>query len=411
MIKKLLFCVGILGVTSLPSLLPASVSEVSVEHLAYGTDLNPYLEKSLPFDVTIHGIELPSSQNAIEEWIACMSDCYHSSLSSFSKEQKPLPVRVSFWPAEGKTKAPAVILAHPTGGDHKHMQALSETLKKQGYHVLCPHSEGARTTGKGLSKRQNSSSILSACYDLIETIKVFGAYEGFFDGFHLLGLSRGAAAAYFLTFGDMINHFMKDHPKPIKCIKSLTLVGTVPVIQMMDEHYQKPSIPITFMHGTEDRYVRPEIARRCAERIGAAWIAIEGGGHGLWQNIDEVKDLKDAEDWSKFAWVLDRPWRSFAVKNPEEIEKLMRTLSSKDAWFYALGDNAYPGDEALQEKRRFEQASGGQILPRYTELGDFTNPYGVFRLSVRRGVTMTSSKEGYERFIEKLLDVLARDAA
>lgn len=149
MIKKALLCIGLLGFTSISPLL-ASVSEVSVEHLKHGTDLTPYLEKSELFDIMINGKTLPSSQNAVEEWIACMSDLYHPSLSelSFTKEPVPLPVRVSFWPAEGKTKAPAVILAHPTGGDHKHIQALSKTLAKEGFHVLCPHSEEARTKKK-----------------------------------------------------------------------------------------------------------------------------------------------------------------------------------------------------------------------------------------------------------------------
>lgn len=258
-----------------------------------------------------------------------------------------------------------------------------------------------------LNKNQNSLSILSTCYDLIETVKVFGAYGQCFDGFHILGLSRGGTAAHFLTFGDIVRHFMED--EDIKRIRSLTLVGSVPVIQMMDKYYQKPPFPITYIHGDDDLYVRPKATQHYAKRIGATWIEIKNGGHGLWRNEDKEKRIEDAEDWSKFAWILDRPWKDFKAKNPKELKFLMENLSSNDACFYASGDSSYPGDKALEEKRQFEKTYGGRLLPRYTELGDFRNPYGIFRLSVGRGVTMKSSKEGYALFIEKLLDVLKKN--
>ncbi len=398
MIKKTLLWIGFLGFTSVN---PTSAStHVEVAHLDLGSDLAPMLEKQIPFDVSVTSKVFPKSGDALSEWIAFMSDLSVDTLGpdSFEKEPKTLPVRVSFYPAEGVKKAPAVLMAHPTGGDHDHLNALSVVLKSKGYHVLCPHSEEARGAQK-VGQHQNSQSTLSTCTDLIEAMKVFGAYEDYFDGFHILGMSRGAVIAHFLTHKPIVDHMMRGAPKGA-VIRSLTLVASQPVVQMTDENYQKPSFPITYIHGTEDGYVRPQAACHYAQRIGATWILIEGGGHGLWQNEDKV-NKHNAEDWSKFAWVLDRPWSSFSTSKTTLIG-LMENLSSENGWFLPIGDEPYIGDEALRLQLAYEKEHGCKLIPRYSNL------FTVYTQTITRGVTMMSSREGYALFMEALLGVLEK---
>jgi len=394
MIKKTLLWIGFLGFTSVT---PAFTStQVEVTHLELGADLAPMLERQIPFDVSITSKVFPKSVDALSEWIAFMSDLSVEKLSSdsFDHEPKTLFVRVSFYPAEGVKKAPAVLMAHPTGGDHEHLNALSEILKKHGYHVLCPHSEEARGAQK-VGQRQNSQSILSTCTDLIETMKVFGVYEDYFDGFHILGMSRGAVVAHFLTHGQIVDHMMRGAPEGA-LIRSLILVASQPVIQMTDENYQKPPFPIIYMHGTDDGYVRPQATFNYAKRIGATWIPIEGGGHGLWKNEDKETRHAQAEDWSKFAWVLDRPWSSFTTSKTT-INGLMENLFSEKSWFLPISDDPYIGDEALKLQLIYEKEHGCKLIPRYSDL------MKIYSQTITRGVSMMSSKGGYAFFIEALL--------